>query len=144
VRSSRCCEKCECGASAGLRPRFNRGRRINLSRSDCVRLTSWLKPQPTKILEFLRGSQATTSKDSRGAARAASVRCVRDAGLLVMWLLAVDDAGFHYEGNLLERGDVFQRIAGDGDYVCLIAGLECSDSILPAQEFCAVQRASLN
>ena len=46
----------------------------------------------------------------------------RRHGKLVARSLAVDDAGFHYEGNFFERGDVVERIAGDGDDVCLIAG----------------------
>src|SRR5271156_2652253 len=59
-------------------------------------------------------------------------------------LFAVDDAGFHYEGNFFEHRDVLERTAGDCDDVCLIAGLERADFILPTQQFCAVQRAGLN
>ena len=64
-------------------------------------------------------------------------------GLFAAGLLATNDAGFHYEGNLFERGDVIEWIARDGDDVCLITGLECTELILPAEEFCAVQCAGL-
>src|SRR5450631_452320 len=38
-------------------------------------------------------------------------------------LFAVDDAIFHDEGNFLERGDVVERVAGDGDDVREVARL---------------------
>ena len=46
--------------------------------------------------------------------------------------LAVDGAVFHYERYLLQGGDVIERVAGDGDDIGGISGLECADLILPA------------
>ena len=48
-------------------------------------------------------------------------------------LLAVDGAVFHYEGNFFEDGDVVERIAGDGDDIGGVAGLEDAESVLPTQ-----------
>ena len=56
---------------------------------------------------------------------------------------AVDDAAFHDEGDLLNGGDVGERIAGDGDDVGEIAGLKSADLILPAEEFRAVEHVRL-
>ena len=50
-----------------------------------------------------------------------------------LWLLAVDDAVFHYEGDFLEGGDVVERIAGDGDHVGEVTGFQRADSILPRE-----------
>ncbi len=44
-------------------------------------------------------------------------------GMKVRGLLAEDPAVFHYEGNSLQRGDVVEGVAGDGDYVGGVAGL---------------------
>ena len=40
-------------------------------------------------------------------------------------------------------GDVLEWVAGDGDDVRVVAGLQRADLILPAQQFCAVQRSGL-
>lgn len=48
-------------------------------------------------------------------------------------LLAVDDAVFQYEGNLLQRGDIVKRIAGDSDYIGSVAGFDSANFTLPAQ-----------
>src|SRR5277367_3306622 len=50
-------------------------------------------------------------------------RCGAESARWRDYLLAEDDADFHYEGNFFQRGDIVERIAGDGDDVCLIAGL---------------------
>jgi hypothetical protein len=48
-------------------------------------------------------------------------------------LLAVDGTVFHYKGNLLEDGDVVERISRDGDYIGCESGFEDADFVLPAQ-----------
>src|SRR3984957_4078743 len=59
-------------------------------------------------------------------------------------LFAVDDAVLHDEGYFLQGGDVVEGIAGDGDDVGEVAGLERADLIFPLQQFCAVDGAGLN
>jgi hypothetical protein len=39
-------------------------------------------------------------------------------------LPTVDYTGFHHEGDVLEHADVVEGIAGDGDDVGVVAGLE--------------------
>jgi hypothetical protein len=41
----------------------------------------------------------------------------------LMLRLAVDGAVFHYEGNFLQRGDVIERVAGNGDDIGGVARL---------------------
>ena len=48
-------------------------------------------------------------------------------------LFAVDDAVFHDEGYFLQCGDVVEGIAGDGDDVGEVAGLERADLVFPLQ-----------
>jgi hypothetical protein len=48
-------------------------------------------------------------------------------------LFAVDDAVFHHKGNFLQNGNVVERIAGNGNYIGGVAGLQHADFILPAQ-----------
>jgi hypothetical protein len=47
-------------------------------------------------------------------------------------LLTIDGATFHYEGNFLKNGNILKRIAGNGDDVGVITGLQRADLILPA------------
>ena len=91
-------------------------------------LTLTLVPRPTRFLEL---SDGFCSHDSQRF-WSLHTKHTGSRGVRGVELLAVDDAGFHYEGNFFERGNVFERIAGDGDDVRLIAGLECADLILPS------------
>ncbi len=58
-------------------------------------------------------------------------------------LSAVDYAALHDEIHFLENVNVVERIAGDGDDIGEIAGLECAYLILPAEQFCAVEKVRL-
>jgi hypothetical protein len=83
-----------------------------------------LKPQisplryaPVEMTNLLHGkclisSQRTAWRDLRFS-------------LTPVWVLAaVDHAGLHYEGDVLEYADVVERIAGHGNDVGIVAGFE--------------------
>ena len=55
----------------------------------------------------------------------------------------VNSTGLHDEGDAGERRDIVEGIAGDSDDVGEIVGLERADFILPAQEFCAIEKTCL-
>lgn len=92
------------------------------------------------VRDGMRLSRSANSEVSSRPCRAVVARqslkpCASQSGVHEMGLrlLTVDDAGFHYEGNFFERGDVVEWIAGDCDDVCLIPGLQHADFFLPAQ-----------
>lgn len=58
-------------------------------------------------------------------------------------IAAVDHATFHHEADFLYYADVFDRIAGDGNDVGKIAGLEGANLILPTEELCAIEHVCL-
>ena len=58
-------------------------------------------------------------------------------------LVAVDYACFHDEGDMLEHADVFQWIAGHGDDVGVVAGLQDADLVHPVEQAGSVQQISL-
>jgi hypothetical protein len=59
------------------------------------------------------------------------------------FLLANYRAGLHYEAHVLEGGDVFEGVAGDGDYVGVEAGFQLADLGFPTQESCAFYEVGL-
>ena len=49
-------------------------------------------------------------------------------------LLSYDYAVLHHKAHVLDGGDVVERIAGDGDDVGEVAGLELADLAFPAEQ----------
>jgi hypothetical protein len=54
--------------------------------------------------------------------------------LFFFGLATVNHAALHYEGDLLEHADVVQGVAGHGDDVGIIAGLEYAELVLPVKQ----------
>ena len=45
--------------------------------------------------------------------------------------MPIDLSAFHNEGNSSQSVDVFEWVAGDGDDVGVVAGLELADFVFP-------------
>src|SRR5579884_1232934 len=58
-------------------------------------------------------------------------------------LLLIDDAIFHNKFDVFGNADVFERIAGNGNDIGEVAGLQSTDLILPAEELRAVEEIGL-
>jgi hypothetical protein len=74
-------------------------------------------------------SLAHPEKDTSG-------RQVGRSDLVQGWfvrLAAEDYAGLHDKGDTFEHVDVFQWVAGNGDYVGVVAGLQNADLMLPVE-----------
>ena len=77
-----------------------------------------------EFLELVGGRQSGSNK---------SFRCYALHSKQEIGLFAVDDAVFHHKGNFLQNGNVVEGIAGNGNYIGGVAGLQRADFILPAQ-----------
>ena len=54
-------------------------------------------------------------------------------------LLLINHAVFHHQGDILQRADVSQGIARDGDDIGEVSRLEDADFCFPTEQFCTVQ-----
>jgi hypothetical protein len=58
---------------------------------------------------------------------------------ILLWEFVFDHfAALHHEPDSFEFGDVFERIARDGDQVGEFTGLDAACAILPTQQFSRV------
>jgi len=52
---------------------------------------------------------------------------------MILGLLTQDCATLHYEADMLDDSNVFERIAGNGNDVGEVSGLEFADLALPPE-----------
>ncbi len=85
------------------------------------------------MLRGLPGNSESGVRQIPSRTKAGQTRPVQNLASFLWAIVAIDSAALHNERNFLQHTYVRERVAGNGNDVGEIAGLESADLILPAE-----------